>query len=328
MSDIEAVIQNAVEDSQDVGVEEAAPAEEAAPVAEAAVADPAAPAADEDPFAKEHGLTPKRPDNRENRIPYSQVKKIAENQVKKAQAEWDAKFAPDREKLTTYEQRVKQVDQIEALMQTDGERFIRMLAAANPDMYGRFAKVLEQQQEAAQAAAPAQDDPQPAPDLDLGDGRMTYSVEGMERRMAWERRQAAKEIEGRLGERIKPFEDQQKADAERRKAEAEYNDRVAKVTERLEKARKWPGFTDNEAEIREALKTNESFDLHDAYVSVVIPKMSADKTRVRQEVLAELKKAPTATAVASPQTPAANTVDPSVDPIEAIIRSAVRAIPR
>ena len=229
-------------------------------------------------------------------------------------------------KFTGYEERIKNVDTVEAVMASDPERFIRILATANPEAYGRFAKVLEQ----AQAEAPAQpqkaltDDPEPEPDYDLGNGQMTYSREGMKKLREWDRRQGLKEAESKFETRLKPFEDDRKAAADRQKVADQAAQDETKIRSQMEKAAKWHGFVEHQDAILAALKQDKSLSLHDAYMSVVIPKLAADRTQMKQEALDEINKQPRSTSIAttaSATKPAATEMKSTADITREVIAS-------
>jgi hypothetical protein len=337
--ELESIISNAVEDAGDVGIDSGSESDISADTGDGdaggsagdtavsggdgAATEAAKQAAVEDAFATEHGLITKRPDGRENRIPYSRVKAIAENQVKKAQAEWEAaQLTPLRTEHGSMKERLQQIEAIENIMANEPDRFIQMMAEANP-AYARFAAVLQQAAEQKQQADPNADDPMPTQDYDLGDGRMTYSTDGLEKRMAWERRQAAKEAETRISERYKPIEDRYKQETEREKAVRVQETALKQVNAQLEKAKTWHGFEEHAPEILKALQADQNLSMHDAYIQVVIPKLAGDRTKMRQELVTELKKAPNATSTTS-TTQAGKSAAPKT--LEDIIRESAKAI--
>jgi proline dehydrogenase len=87
--------------------------------------------------------------------------------------------------------------------------------------------------------------------------------------------------------------------AEREQAARAHGQLRSKVQSQLEKARTWEGFTAHEPAILAALQADTAHELtlHDAYIQVVIPALKADETKMREKLLAELKAAPTGTAV-------------------------------
>ncbi len=261
----------------------------------------------------------------ENRLPHSRVKAmIAKREAKligtvakalgitKAEAELklDDVLGGVTErgtKLTEFETRFKGIDAIETIMANEPDRFMEMLPTINPG-YKAWAKQVAQ---AAQAAAAQQsdDDPEPEPDFDLGNGQMTYSREGMKKLRAWDRRQGVKEIDAKNAERFKPFEEeaQQKKD---RAAQAERQAASdAHLTKRVERARQWPQFKEHETDIfatMDAEKAKGNFiTFEDAYMMTVVPKLAGERTKIRQEVLAEINGQPRSSSAASTVTPPA-----------------------
>ena len=88
------------------------------------------------------------------------------------------------------------------------------------------------------------------------------------------------------------------------KSQAMQQQAAASVKSTLDEARPWPGFNENENDIVAALKADRS-SVDAAYRRVVMPKMQADRNKVREEVLAELKTRPTSTSIpaTTPATP-------------------------
>lgn len=351
-------------DAQDVGIVDSGDADPG--VADVA-ADPAAVSADpnavppadsDDPFATEHGLVAKRPDGRQNRIPYDRVKAISETQVRKALKPYaealgikvDDKtlsqldpeavmtaFTERNTKYSDYESQFEHVRNIEKVMATDGDRMIRMLAQANPEMYGKFAKVLEQVADAAAGtegqalSADDPNDPEPQPDYPVKDenGNIIghqWTAEGLAKARAWDRRQAKRESALEFGKRIEPFE-KERADrekAEQLAARQRQIDDLAEqaVTELLGRAEKWPLFGDNKKAIFDAVNANPKLDLRDAYINHVMPLIAADRNKMRAELIKEMQGAPNATSTATAAVPAAGDQNQS---LEDVVRESIRA---
>ena len=326
MSDLEQVIQDSIDDATapaedstpevdstpDASVE-AAPAEESAePVADEAPveAEPASPegvvtkGSPDEEFAKKHGLNPQLPGQRENRLPYSRVKKIVENAERKAIEPLSAKVKEYETKFQAQEARLSEVGKFEQLMVNDHMGFLNLLAERIPG-YAEALQYIASQ--GAQQAQPAQeqkptkpeDDDMPQPDYKMPDGSMVYSLEGLKARDAWNRAQATKaalaEVDKKYG-----------FVAEERQAQQYYRQLAPKVDAQIQEARQWEGWEatqEFEDKIAEVLARNPSWNLERAYQSVMIPKWqeaikaaAADRVKVkaeaRQEVLKEIKRAP------------------------------------
>lgn len=324
--DLNAVISGAIEDAGDVGGGDGGGADagsDAGGDVAAAVDTTQQAAAATDPlvnepdaFAKENGYSSKRPDGRENRLPHSRVVKISQNAVKKEIARVAKELGLDKAdvstedviaslterktKFTEYEQKAAHAELVDKLMSGDGDEFIRQLAQASPERYSKFAKVLEAVQEQQQQQQTRTDeDAEPQPDFDLGDGQMTYSMAGLAKLREWDRRQAAKEAAKHFDSRLKPIEDERQAAAKAKKerddAEALMKDVDSKVSRTLDRMKKRQGFEENKEAILKAMQEHK-IDVEDAYYHVMMPTWTQNRSSQRDEILKELKAAPSDTA--------------------------------
>jgi hypothetical protein len=163
---------------------------------------------EEDEFAKTHGLPPQLPGARENRIPYSRVKKIAANhakaEIEKAKKAWEseksplaAKVAELEPKLAEYETKFTQFTQV---MDTNPKEFLNYLSTKPAykeffEFINKAVQVMQSQpqgQAQSQTSAPAADpaaEPMPQPDYKMEDGTMVYSMEGLQKLQDWQGRQ-------------------------------------------------------------------------------------------------------------------------------------------
>lgn len=260
---------------------------------------------------------------RVNSIPHPRVKTMIEKREKKliatvakelgitkaeAELQLDDVLSGVKErgsKLTEFEQRVKQIEAVEQIMLSEPERFFDMLVKFHPQ-YAEWKR--SGQAAVASAQAPnAENDPEPEPDYDLGNGQKTYSLDGLRKLRAWERRQAVAEIEGKLGERLKPFEEKQRQEQEAARIEEQRQGHRAQIAKRLERARKWPQFKEHEPDIQKFVDAEHGkgnfITFEDAYMQIVIPKLAGDRTSIRKEVLDEINKQPYATSVTQTSTP-------------------------
>lgn len=312
MSDLNEVIEDSISDSElppevevDASTEtESTPEGSDPPVDETTTAETEttevpSPAAVEEPaqkdeFEKKFGIPGISPSGRENRIPYPRVKKIAEKAAADAVAEkvkeYEPKIAEYEAKVTDYEGRLGRVAEFEHVMSTDVDTFVGMLKQL-PAWQPYFEKV-----EAALAAykqpgqtpdQPVADD-MPAPDQELSDGTMVYSMDGLKALNAWNRAQARKETLAEVDKKFGPMT-----------KEWEHHQQIQKIIPQIQaqmaEARKWPLFVEHEADIVKALQMDEKLSLEGAYRQVVYPKLVADRTKMREEILKEVQRAPRAT---------------------------------
>lgn len=297
-ANLEDVITDSVSDSElppePVETETEAPAAEAAPVeAEASVQTPSPAAADKpepDEFEKKFGIPAQSVTGRENRIPYSRVKKIIEKREKDLEASFTPKLAESEAKIKDYEGRLGQVAQFERVMREEPEKFVAML------------KTLPQYQailapKAQEATPPAQAQPvddMPQPDEKLADGSLVYSMEGLKALNAWNRAQARKEVMDEVQKLYGPIQQEWQQ-------QQHLNAMVPQIQAQIAEARKWPLFNEHEADIVKALQADQRLSLEGAYRQVVIPRMVPDRDKMRQEILKEIKKAPAASTSAPAQ---------------------------
>ena len=317
-----------------------------APVTESSqVAAPGAPAEqsqESDDFAKRFGLQSQSVTGRENRIPYSRVKKIVARAEQEAiaKAKKDLEGAPQPKlqefetKVKDYEDRLGKVAQFEQMIEFQPREFLNFLSTL--PAYKEFFDYINQLSTGTQGQPQKEEaylDPStmPQPDETLSDGSKVYSLAGLAKRDEWLARpievKALAAAEARIAERYKPMEDQWQAEQRRQQA-------IPIIQKQIAEARQWQGFADSEPEIIEALKADPNLTLEAAYRKVVVPKLEArvaasqpDRNKMRQEILEELKRKPASTATPAaqvkPQTPSAGRRS-----LEDIIQDAANSLKR
>lgn len=306
-------------------------------------ADPAAAAAAQDkpiepvspPDDSLEGLEKEMAGKRDNRIPHSRVKKIAENAAKAAEARVEAKYA----QFNTPEFRNERTAMNVA--DQDPERFLKAMAQADP----RYAELLAGSRAlgggggevAAVPGAKPKAKPQAEipdgdiePDIQLSDGTLGYSAEAQQKR---EERLGARlraEFEEILGERMKGLEPVEKEHRQRTlRKEAE-----SRVEAKIEKARKWPAFEALQEDIAnvisEASRRGEYLDLYDAYIQVAVPKFQKDEAAIRAQIVAEQNRDATAATRVAPGAGKAKVAagGDDVDPVTAAIRESIAGLKR
>jgi hypothetical protein len=265
-------------------------------------------------FDKKFGIDPAYPSGRENRIPYSRVKKIAQKAVRDARKEWEAEVSPKsteyKTKIKSYEDRLSKVDQFEKVMVNNPGQFLEMLSTV--PAYKQFFQAVEEAISVAQqhqgqpqptptTTQPTAPDDMPQPDRQLSDGSMVYSMDGLKALLAWQGQQVEGRVTKQVEDRYKPLESEWQA-------QQRINQLKPVVNQQIAEARTWRGFTNHESEIVEALKQDQKLSLEGAYRKVVLPKLVKSweeekaklvpsRNKMREELLAELKGAPKSTAV-------------------------------
>lgn len=257
----------------------------------------------EDDFAKRFGLQANSVTGRENRIPYSRVKKIIEKNerdvVARVTKEVEAKFSkfPEIEtKVKDYEGRLEKVAQFEQILEQDPRTFLGMLAK-HPSYREFFEFVEKAAAGLEQAKQPAVAVPDPLNDMpgpDQPDG--LYSKEGLQKLLQWNAGQAKTQAIQEVEQRYKPIEQAWQAQEQMAKM-------VPIVEKQIADARTWDKFNELEPRIVELLKADvgKTKSLERIYVQAYQEaaaaeqgKLSTDRTKMRTEILAELKKKPVA----------------------------------
>ncbi len=291
---------------------------------------------DEEAFAAEHGIKAKEPSGRENRIPYSRVKTITDNAVKKARTAWEAETKSSQELIQNYEQRVNGIAEIERIIFEEPERYIEMLPKFNP----RYAELIGKQsaatpQSAPTAAATTADgrvDFSKAPTGDGPDGN--YTPQGLSNLLQWTIEQATAVAEQRISQRYEPLEKSYKrAQDVRTRMESDHK----AAGQLLQDYSTREGFKENyqaiEAELKQqpaGLSAAEA--MKRAYEKVVfgsykakLDKATTDYEKVRKQIMDDMAAAPQSTAVGvgAPRSGAARTALPDNASMEDVIKHAI-----
>ena len=267
----------------------AAPEPKAAPVAKAT--------SEEESLLEEFGFKDaKKPDGRDHYIPRPKVLQMIASGLKRGKEKWTTERGVLESQATEYR---GYLDELRAGVTGDPEQFLRTLASQDT----RYAKFLGGQQQAPSAPAVPNDKPQP--DIDLGNGQSTYSVEGVEALTAWKAQQM-------LNERLAPWEARDK--------EAQHQQAQRQILERsqtqMQTATSWPGFgsmaqdgslSDFQTAVLGRLQQDSqqaqqrgerpSMSLREAYLEVYAEGLSTDHNAVREEVIRGLRTAPKAPAL-------------------------------
>lgn len=324
--DLDAVIEDSLNDSQELPVEDTStedvtetPTDDTTSTEEVVEADAAsgdqvaAPGskeevkdeatADGDDFAKKFGLQSQSVTGRENRIPYSRVKKIVEKNEKDVAArvskEVEAKFVPQitefQTKVKDYEDRLVRVGQFEQIMEGDPKTFLGMLSKL--PAYKEFFEFIQKAAE-GQAAQPAKVEDasagMPQPDQTLSDGSKVYSMEGLQALLKWQEDQVATRTIKQVEQRYAPIEQAWQSQEQMAKM-------VPVIEKQIAEARTWDKFTELEPKIVELLNADKNISLERAYLKVYQEAsvaerqaLTVDRNKMRGDIIAELKKKPTA----------------------------------
>lgn len=284
-------------------------------------------------FSKRFGIPEKTVTGRENRIPYSRVKKIIEKNErelkdkysKQFEGEYKPKLSDYETKVKDYETRLQKVGEFEQALFNDPQAHLQALSQipAYKPFFDYLNKVAAEQdtKPAAVTDAPVKPaqfvddpaDPKPQPNRTATDGSKVYDLEGHDALMSWYERRASKKaseeatklVNIELTKRLGPIEQ------ERQKREFEAKN-MAVVERQLADARTWPMFTEYEDAVTAALEADKNLSLEGAYRNVVLPKLVEKANTARSTVLTEMKRQPSSTAVparVAPRQPAVTVGD-------------------
>lgn len=299
-----------------------------------------------DDFDKKYGLSPAGSSGRENRIPYSRVRKIADNAakdaVKVAKEGWTkelttthvpvAKYQELSKAVTEqYEPAIRTYKQWETMLESDPVTFVTRLAGL--PMYAEILAPLfgrgVAQPEGGQPQAEVDDMPQP--DRELSDGSRVYSMDGLKKLNEWNRGQARKDVMAEVDKRFGPMVKEHEVQEQIKRV-------LPGVQAQIAEARNWRLFNESEAEIVAVLQKNPRWGLERAYQEVVLPKLEAeaksqldaakvDKDKVRADVIKELKQAPRSTSLSPSGVKVAPVTGGPVD-MEDVIRQSIAHLKR
>ena len=257
------------------------------------------------------------------RIPKPKVRRIIENGLRKGREAFDLQ-------RTTLETELKtsrgQLAELQQGVTGDPRAFLTELASIDT----RYKVFLEPP--AAPAEPARDDDPEPGPDLPIGNGQKTFSLEGMRAVREWDRRQSMKEIDTRL----QPFTDREKAAGQRTERQAFERQLHQTMSTQMQEAQTWPLFgsmaqdgslTPFQQEVLGALEADSTaaraagqrprLTLEGAYLKISAPRFAENDKAMRARILAELNTAPKGTSVSRGPTDAPRTGTVSTSDIAA-----------
>lgn len=234
-----------------------------------------------------------REDNKSyyTRLPFPAIETMLKEYAESHSSTWTSEKTALEKARDEYK---AHLDEMYADIKGDPRALVEKIAAIDP----RYRALLE---------PPKQDQPHvemklPDPDAEWN-GAKTWSMEAFQKSVIpyiveQAKAQAKAEAEGVL----KPYKERE----ERDKAVSSLRERTQ---QQIAEAQSWPGWKDHEAEILKALREDSetaakenrrpSLSLEGAYRQVVMGKMTADRQKLREELLAEInataKTTPTVT---------------------------------
>jgi hypothetical protein len=281
----------------------------------------AKPVDEDEAFTKElegYGIHAPKPGERENRIPYSRVRKIIANAFKKKTGEHTTALTERDTKLTAAEAKVAAQERVNALAETNPERFLDLAAQANPKVWGplrdRFkaapsTTVVAPKPDATLDATIAALGPMPQPDGKYTDGSVGYTPEGLEKLMQWREaiveakavHRATKMAEEAFTKRFGPIEDKWKVEETNRRLLPGVQAKIAWGKKTYGKLFEDDYKLDSQAEVVKVLRENTDprtgvcrITFEQACAQVFVPKLQANRDTMRTDLLKELNERPAA----------------------------------
>lgn len=275
-------------------------------------------------FLEKMGHKAKRKDGQDVWVKVATVENLLDNYVGEHRSTWET------EKQTIAQQAKQYSDYLDTLRASvagDPKAFLSELAGIDP----RYKSFLEQQaQQAPQTRQPApENDPEPQPDYPLGDGRFTYSIEGLAKREAWMRRQIERDLLGKVEERLKPLAEREEQQRQQQAQQELMRDVQARSQSQLQEAQTWPLFGKladdgslsefQQAVLSELQKDSEDaakagqrpkLTLEGAYIRIASKRYTEDDAAKRQRLMEEISKAPKSTATPRQATDAPRSAGP------------------
>lgn len=252
----------------------------------------AEPLSDEEALLHEFGFKhATKPDGRQHYIPRDKVLKMIASGLKRGQEKWTGERTEFESKVNTYK---ADLEEMYADIRGEPKALIEKIAQHDP----RYKVFLEPLAPVAPAPAPVPLTQMPDPDLTLQDGSRTYSIQGLQKLLEWNTAQVEAKLLPKVDERIKPFTEREAQAKQREQAEQATNQVRERTQQMIADAQQWPGFKEHEQEILKALqedtvkaraeKRKPTLSLEAAYRQAVLPKLSADRNKMREELLKEI----------------------------------------
>lgn len=291
---------------------------------------------------EELGLKAPKEGERENRLPHSRVRKIAENYGKKVSAKFETTIKEKDTQITQANDRLKNFDNADRLIASDPDRYISMLAAIHPE-YKKFiagGMVKETPKvdttpaaaDAATTAAITALGPRPAHDAKYEDGSLGYSLEQHDKLLDWIEKkakiesvaEARTEARAEMDRRFGPIEKERAAQAEREQTVPIVKAQVQAVKDT------WGAdlVKKHEPAIVKAMKDNPLWTPAEAAAFVLVPLTKADRNTMRTELLVEMEGRKKAAAPAAKSAITAGKEGTNDEPrsLEDVVREAVRTL--
>lgn len=305
---------------------------------------------DLDKFFAGQGIQPKDGQGREGRIRYTRMKKMWGNREQQLRTELtsahEKTLGDIRQQIAERDRRLSEIDVTNRLIVENPTFYLQSLLAVRPEYKDAIVAAAKQfGLSAAPERAAVEEDPRPTPDVKFADGSLGYSDHGLQKLLDWNTRQAVKQAQAGFEKTYgQPIQTLQQRDQQLRQQQQEIAARdmhARRVQQNVEMARKVYGraFDDDfgtlgnikpDSAIMKVMNDHKdprtgqvTIGFLEACAMALIPKMQADRNKIREEVTTELRQRPAAARRAAPAAHVASSTEtPST--VEGIITDQMR----
>ena len=246
----------------------------------------------------------RKPDGREHWIPRSKVLKMLGSGLRRGDEKWTTERGTLDTELKTHREQWEKYAPLFQALEPGPEAFLAE-AAKHDERYRAFLDA-----RSAAVAPPPADVAFPEPDLDLGNGTKTYSIEGIKKLVTHATQGARAEAKAEAQAALKPVTEREQQLQERAKAEKAEGDLRGKVRSQMDEAQTWPHFgklaedgtyTEFQTAVLKELQADSekataagrrpTLTLEGAYIRCASKLMAEDDATKRARLLAEVNKA-------------------------------------
>jgi hypothetical protein len=307
--------------------------------------EPAAEPAEEEPIVEELsqldkdladlGIKAPKPGERENRLPHSRVKKIAENYGKKVEARFTGEISNLKAQVGRLSKAAQTLTSIDKLLDSgEGgvDRFMTMLSTVHPGKFDKYlgnAKGAPTTGKAAKVVGSAAEStigPRPQPDVVFDDKSRGYSPEQHDKLLQWvsdsaaerARADAITEMEARMEAKYGPMYKQHEQQA----AFNEELPRVQAVVQGIHETWGKELVEKHEDAIVALMQQYPDMPTAEATARILVPLVRADRNKMRTGLIKETKTRTAAAAKVVPGGAAKDTNEATT--IDDVIRQSIR----
>ena len=232
-------------------------------------------------FLQSQGHKIHKDDGKPNWLPAPTVEKMLARFTEQQIADWGTRYSTLETEHKTYKEQAENHRALIELAERDPDAFIQLVAQHDE----RFKRYLPQQ-------TLQQVDEEPQPDIDLGNGRSTYSLDQMKKREEWRERQT-----------LAKWEAKQKEEAQKQTQAQAREQQKRQVLEAVQAKPEFGKFaadgtlTPFQQEVYDHFKANKGYTLMESFYEVRDRKNALKEGEAREKLVQDINAAPTSTSV-------------------------------